>query len=344
MHTPPGPAGEPDRPHPSPLAVALRGSTGLYGAGFSGPGLVELVEEARGLLAAAEAEATRRSYATDWRAFSLWCATHELCPLPATAEVVALYLTHYARGHKATTVGRRAVGIAKAHRRAGYLSPTEQEAVRAVLAGIRRSKGMAPEQKAALLTADVLALVGTCPDTLAGRRDRALLLVGFMGAFRRSELVALDVADCEDRPEGLALVLRRSKVDQEGRGRRKVLVYGSAPTSCPPSALRSWLAAAAIAEGPVFRPIDRHGRLGAGRLSGQAVAAVVKRAAQATGLDPRFFAGHSLRAGHVTEAKRNDATDLEVMSQTHHRSAASIGGYVREADLFRHTSARRLGL
>ena len=309
------------------------------------PALDELVDEARGYLAAAEAVSTRRNYATDWRAFVAWCAAHGVTPLPAAPEVVALYLTDYARSHKASTVVRRAIGIAKGHRRAGLLSPTEHDSVRLVLAGIRRSKGMAPDQKSPLLTDDVVALVDTCdPGSLAGARDRALLLVGFMGAFRRSELVALDVEDMEDRPEGLALNLRRSKVDQEGHGRRKVLVYGSAPSTCPVIALRAWLARTGITEGPVFRPVDRHGRLGARRLSGEAVADVVKRAAQAAGLDPHFFAGHSLRAGHVTQAKRNDATDLEVMSQTHHRSAESIAGYVREADLFRHTSARRLGL
>lgn len=159
-----------------------------------------------------------------------------------------------------------------------------------------------------ILTYDVLSLLVTCdPHSLAGVRDRALLLVGYMGAFRRSELVALDVEDLEDRPEGLALNLRRSKVDQEGHGRRKVLVYGSGPATCPVIALRAWLAQAAITEGPVFRPVDRHGRLGARRLSGEAVADVVKRAARGSGLDPCFFAGHSLRAGHVTQAKRNYA-------------------------------------
>ena len=304
-----------------------------------------LVAEARRFLAAAEAEGTRRNYATDWRAFVAWCGSHGFESLPADAEVVALYLTDFARDHKASTVVRRAVGIAKGHRRAGYLSPTEVESVRLVLAGIRRTKGMAPVQKSPLLTDDVLALVATCDaDTLAGVRDRALLLVGYMGAFRRSELAALDVEDLQDRPEGMAINLRRSKVDQEARGRRKVLVYGSVPATCPVTAARAWMARTAPATGPVFRPVDRHGRLGPGRLSGQGVAAVVKRAALAAGLDPSFFAGHSLRAGHVTQAKRNDATDLEVMSQTHHRSAESISGYVREADLFRHTSARRLGL
>lgn len=308
-------------------------------------GLDELVAEARGFLAAAEADSTRRNYATDWRAFTAWCAGHGFESLPADPKVVALYLTNYARDHKASTVVRRAVGIAKGHRRAGHLSPTEHESVRLVLAGIRRTKGMAPAQKAPLLTADVLALVATCdPATLAGARDRALLLVGYMGAFRRSELAGLDAEDLEDRPEGMAVNLRRSKVDQEARGRRKVLVYGSSPSTCPVVALRTWLARAVIDSGPVFRPVDRHGRVHPGRLSGQAVAGVVKRAAQSAGLDPDFFAGHSLRAGHVTQAKRNDATDLEVMSQTHHRSAESISGYVREADLFRHTSARRLGL
>ncbi len=307
--------------------------------------LEQLVEAARSFVAEAEASSTRRNYATDWRAFTSWCGQRGFEALPAAPEVVALYLTDFARDHKASTVARRAVGIAKAHRRAGYLSPTEHESVRLLLAGIRRAKGMAPEQKAPLLTSDVLALVETCdPSTLAGARDRTLLLVGYMGAFRRSELVALDVEDLEDRPEGLALTLRRSKVDQEGHGRRKVLVYGSSPTGCPVTALRAWLAVAGITEGPVFRPVDRHGRIGGARLSGEGVASVVKRAARVAGLDPRFFAGHSLRSGHVTEAKRNDATDLEVMSQTHHRSAESIAGYVREADLFRHTSAKRLGL
>ncbi len=307
--------------------------------------LEQLVDAARRFVDEAEASSTRRNYAADWRAFSSWCGQRGFEALPAAPQVVALYLTDFARDHKASTVVRRAVGIAKAHRRAGHLSPTEHESVRLLLAGIRRAKGMAPEQKAPLLTADVLALVATCPPgTLAGARDRAILLVGYMGAFRRSELVALDGEDVEGRPEGLALTLRRSKVDQEGVGRRKVLVYGSSPTACPVTALRAWLALAGISEGPVFRGVDRHGRLGTARLSAEAVASVVKRAAQAAGLDPRFFAGHSLRAGHVTEAKRNDASDLEVMSQTHHRSAESISGYVREADLFRHTSARRLGL
>jgi integrase len=307
--------------------------------------LEELVDEARTFVSEAESASTRRNYATDWRAFARWCEARGFEALPAAPEVVVLYLTDFARDHKASTVVRRAVGIAKAHRRAGYPSPVEHESVRLLLAGVRRAKGMAPEQKSPLLTSDVLELVATCdPIDLAGSRDRALLLVGYMGAFRRSELVAVDVEDLEDRPEGLALNLRRSKVDQEGHGRRKVLVYGSSPTTCPVTALRAWLAQAGITEGPVFRPVDRHGRLGEARLSGEAVASVVKRAARTAGLDPRFFAGHSLRAGHVTEAKRNDATDLEVMSQTHHRSAQSLAGYVREADLFRHTSAKRLGL
>jgi len=143
-----------------------------------------------------------------------------------------------------------------------------------VLAGIRRTKGMGPGPEVPLLTA-------VC-------RDRA----------RRSKLSALDVGDLEDRPEGMAILLRHSRVDQGGaRGRRKVLVYGSAPLSCPVTAARAWMARTAIASGPVFRPVDRHGRLGPGRLSGQGVAAVVKRSALAAGLDPAFFAGHSLRAG-----------------------------------------------
>lgn len=326
----------------------LEVSSSLNSVGRSAPRpqvSAELVTEARAFLASAEAVSTRRNYATDWRAFELWCTAYNAVALPADPEVVILYLTDFARGHKASSVVRRSIGIAKAHRRAGYLSPTEHEMVRRFLAGIRRAKGMAPDQKAPLLTDDVLALVGRLDvTTLAGARDKALLLAGYMGAFRRSELAAVTVEDLDDRPEGVAVLLRRSKVDQEGFGRQKVLVYGTSVTTCPVLSLRLWLERAQIASGPVFRPIDRHGRLGDRALSGNAVAAIVKRSAAAAGLDPRFFAGHSLRAGHVTEAKRNDATDLEVMSQTHHRSPTSLAGYVREADLFRHTSARRLGL
>jgi hypothetical protein len=176
-----------------------------------------------------------RNYATDWRAFLSWCAAHGFESLPADADVVALYLTDYARDHKASTVVRRAVGIAKGHRRAGYLSPTEIESVRLVLAGIRRTKGMAPTQKSPLLTADVLALLSTCRPRLG---------------------------DLDDRPGGMAILLRRSKVDQEARGRHKVLVYGSVSLSCPVTAVRAWMARTAIASGPLFRPVDRHGRFG----------------------------------------------------------------------------------
>lgn len=317
----------------------------LDNSGLPAGRLDELTETARGYLLASESEATRRSYASDWRAFTAWCATHEVGSFPADPRVVALHLTDYAAAHKASSVVRRAMGIAKAHRRQGLPSPTDHEAVRLVLAGIRRTNGMAPDKKSPLLTDDVLRLVATCDtDAMIGARDRALLLVGFMGAFRRSELVALNVDDVEDRPEGTALHVRRSKVDQEGVGRPKVLIAALDPANCPIGALRHWQAVAGITDGPLFRSVDRHGNISERGLSPAAVALIVKRAALAAGLDPKFFAGHSLRAGHVTQAKRNDATDLEVISQTHHRSADSIVGYVREADLFRHTSAKRLDL
>jgi integrase len=163
--------------------------------------------------------------------------------------------------------------------------------------------------------------VDAADDGLIGCRDRALVLLGFAGAFRRSELVALEVADCVFGREGLTVLLRRSKTDQDGQGRKVGIPYGSNPETCPMRVLQRWLEQSGVTTGPVFRSLNRHGQVQPAGLSGIDVARVVKKLAERAGLDPAKFAGHSLRAGHATAAAIAGASERSIMNQTGHRSA-----------------------
>jgi integrase len=194
------------------------------------------------------------------------------------------------------------------------------------------------------LTDDIRAMVAATPQSFLGTWDRALLLVGFAGAFRRSELVALDREDVEVTREGLVVTLRRSKTDQDGAGRRVAIPYGTNPETCPVRALESWLAATGIDAGALFRPVNRHGHMQPGRLSGFAVALVVKRYAAAARLDPAKYAGHSLRAGLATAAAIGGAPERSIMNQTGHRSTAMVRRYIRDGNLFRENAAAKCGL
>jgi integrase len=182
------------------------------------------------------------------------------------------------------------------------------------------------------------------PGTRVGLRDRAVLLLGFAGAFRRAELVSLDVADLEFSSAGLIVTLRVSKTDQEKSGRRIGIPFGSAENTCPVRALREWLETARIVDGPIFRPMDRFYRVQPTRLSDKAVALIVKRRAKAVGLDPARYAGHSLRAGLATSAAAAGASERVIMSQTGHRSADMVRRYIREGSLFRENAASLAGL
>ncbi|MCJ2108549.1 tyrosine-type recombinase/integrase [Methylobacterium sp. E-041] len=223
---------------------------------------------------ASKADATVRAYTSDARVFQDWCVRYGFRSLPATPEAVAGFLVHEAEaGRSTSTIGRRCAAIRYAHKLAGQPDPTEDEGVRAASKGIRRRIGTAPVQKAAA-TADIMAaILMRTPDTLTGKRDRALLALGFAGAFRRSELVALDVADLRDDAEGLRVMVRRSKVDQEGQGFEKAIPHGRFIR--PVALVREWLDAAGITEGPLFRPVSRSGNVRGQSKSGSAKGAQV---------------------------------------------------------------------
>ncbi|GJD43974.1 Tyrosine recombinase XerD [Methylobacterium cerastii] len=312
---------------------------------------------------ASKADATVRAYTADARVFQDWCAQYGFRSLPATPEAVAGFLVAEAEaGRSTSTIGRRCAAIRYAHKLAGQPDPTDDEGVRAASKGIRRRVGTAPTQKAAA-TADIMAaILMRTPDTMTGKRDRALLALGFAGAFRRSELVALDVADLRDHPEGLRVMVRRSKVDQEGQGFEKAIPHGRFIR--PVALVREWLEAAGITEGPLFRPVSRSGRVrgaqvaqpsaqddkGGGRvthlppkgeeyssprLTTQAVADIIKRYCTAAGLDASTFGAHSLRAGYITSAAERGADLARIMDQSGHRDPRTVVGYIRRANAFK---------
>jgi integrase len=226
----------------------------------------------------------------------------------------------------------------------GLDSPTSAGLVRNTLKGIRRTIGTAAKPKAAALTDQIRTMVDAVDDGTIGARDRALILLGFAGAFRRSELVGLDIEDCAFGNDGLTVTLRRSKTDQDGAGRKIGIPYGSNPETCPVRTIQAWIEQAALSSGALFRSINRHGQVQAGRLSGIDVARVVKKLAQRAGLDATAFAGHSLRAGHATAAAIAGASERSIMKQTGHRSVQMVRRYIRDGSLFRENSAGKLGL
>jgi site-specific recombinase XerD len=306
------------------------------------PGLPS--EQVRQFIRASKAENTLRGYTADWRDFCGWSEAHGISPLPATPETVAAYIAECAGHLKPGSIQRRLNAIAEAHKAARRDSPTHAGIVKNTMKGIRRTLGTAPGQKAATLTDDIRAMVDATDAGTIGIRDRALILLGFAGAFRRSELVGLDVEDCAFGKDGLTVTLRRSKVDQEGVGRKIGIPYGSNPETCPVRTMQAWIEQAAITAGPVFRSINRHGHIKTGRLSGIDVARVVKKLVDRAGLDSAKYAGHSLRAGHATSAAIAGASERSIMNQTGHRSVQMVRRYIRDGNLFRDNSAGKLGL
>ena len=304
----------------------------------------DVLEAARAYSDADTSAATQRAYAGAWRDFEAWCLGYDTPPLPALPGAVAAYLASLAdRKLSASTIDQRAAAIAWTHRRAGHTPPTGDEVVKRVQRGIRRTIGTAQHGKSPA-TAEVVrkllkALLRDAGATLAGLRDQALMLVGFAGALRRSELVALTVEDLERTPEGIVVTICRSKTDQEGAGQTVSIPLGRKLR--PVAALEAWLDAAGITTGPVFRPVNKGGGVGAEALTPQSVALVIKRWAGAAKLDPKLFAGHSLRSGLITQALLDEIDVLQIMDVSRHTEVKTLKKYDRRAKSFKQHAGRK---
>jgi site-specific recombinase XerD len=291
---------------------------------------------------------TERAFRADWNHFAAWCAAEGLIAFPADPSTVAVYIAALSATHKVSSLQRRLTAINYQHKQRGddrLIGPgsLKHPAIAKVMKGLKREKGTRSEAKAPLTTEQLRRMVHGLEESPRGLRDRALLLIGFSGGFRRSELVALDFADIEDVEDGLKITIRRSKTDQEGEGRTLGIPYGSDPKTCPVRAYRKWIQTAGITEGPVFRRFHDQ-QLGRTAITSQVVADIVKRAAERVGIDATELSGHSLRSGLATTAARNGASERSIMKQTGHRSVAMVRRYIHDAELFNDNAGAKLGL
>lgn len=276
-----------------------------------------------------KASNTLRAYKSDLRDFNAYCRAQGLAALPAAPQTIAGYiLALLERGKKPSTILRRHASISMAHQLAGQrLSDGRDTLIRPLFSTFRRQLDFA-SRKVALEIGDLRRLLqATPPRTAAGARDRAMLLLGFAGGLRPSELVALDVGDIDVRDQRLRIRVRGPNSVRSPFGRVLEIPGGEHPETCPVRALRAWYSVSGIRSGPLFRPIDRHGRVGAVRLSERGVAPVIKRAAQRAGLDPARFAGHSLRAGFVAATAAGGAPERVIMEQTGLHSLPTLRRY-----------------
>lgn len=307
--------------------------------------LAPYLSQAQLYFRSSKADNTLRAYRSDWAAFEAFCRGRGVAALPAAPATVAAYAADAASRLRANTVERRLTAISQAHQLARAENPVEDKLVRTVMAGIRRVKGTAQKGKEPLSPELLMRMLADTPDNLAGSRDRALLLIGFAGALRRSELVAMRREDIRFTGEGVIVTIPKSKTDPESEGQMIGIPYGSHPSTCPVRALQAWLDRSGLTDGYLFPAIGRWGEAaGTKPLCGHQVAKIVKRLAEAAGLDPAAFSGHSLRSGLATSAAERGASERAIMEQTRHRSLKQVRKYIRRGRLFRDNAAAQSGL
>ena len=312
--------------------------------------IAQIADRVEKLREASKSANTRAAYASDWCQFTAWCQFAGVSSLPAAPVSVEGYLssltlakTPHGRDYAASTIARRLASISHFHRLAGMTDPTQAEGVRTVMDGIRRSLATKPTgAKDALLSKHLRRGLRREPRKPSDFRNRALLLIGYAGAFRRSELAGIDVEHLHFDDEGrVRVTLPKSKTNQNGELETIWILPGG--ELCPVKALRKWLEIAGITEGAVFVGIDRHGNRGA-RLSTDAICYQTKQAARRAGLDPGTIGAHSLRSGHVTQALLNEVALPTIQQQTRHRDVNTLLKYNRHIEPMRNNSSASLGL
>ena len=294
------------------------------------------------------APATLRAYRAGWGAFLAWCQLAGRAALPATPETVAEHLASLATTQCRASLAKRLSAIGQYHRLAGHMFSTTHPVIHHTLRGIHRQHGRPTRQAAALTTPEIKRLLGACGGHgLAEIRDRALLLLGYAGALRRSELVGLHREHASFTPEGLRLLIPRSKTDAAGQGAEIGIPRGNKPETCPVRALEASLRASDCQYGPVFRKVTMWGDIERAALHPDAVRQILLKRAKAAGLTAsglERLSPHGLRAGFITEAYRQGARDEEIMDHTRHRDLKTMRGYVRRAKLVTDSPVRKLGL
>jgi len=297
-------------------------------------------------LKSSKANNTLRAYKSDFKDFGAFCSRHGLNSLPTEPKIVSLYLTHLSKNSKFSTLRRRLVSISMVHKLKGHYLDTKHPIIVENLMGIRRVKGSIQKGKKPILINHLKLIINSINEQKTNEtkklRNKSIILIGFGGGFRRTELISIDYEDLEFVPEGLKIILKKSKTDQFGEGMIKGLPYFDDENYCPVSNLKKWLEISNINSGPIFRRFSKGSNLTNNRLTDQSVVLLIKEHLRLAGIENKNFAGHSLRSGFATVAADSGADERSIMAMTGHKTTQMVRRYIREANLFKNNALNKI--
>ena len=309
--------------------------------------LKALHEETLNNLKSSKAINTIRAYKSDFKDFGAFCIKHSFKTLPTEPKIVALYLTYLSgKDAKMSTLRRRLVSIGMIHKLKGHYLDTKHPVIIENLMGIKRTKGSIQRGKKPILINQLKAIINVINqekiEEIKKIRDKTIILVGFGGGFRRTELISIDHEDIEFVPEGVKITLRRSKTDQFGEGMTKGLPYFVNETYCPVSHLKKWIKISNIKNGPIFRRFAKGCSLTSNRLTDQSVVLLIKRYLELAGIENKNYSGHSLRSGFATVSAESGADERSIMAMTGHKTTQMVRRYIKEANLFKNNALNKI--
>ena len=309
--------------------------------------LKALHEETLNNLKSSKAINTNRAYKSDFKDFGAFCAKHSFKALPTEPKIVALYLTYLSgRDAKMSTLRRRLVSIGVMHKLKGYYLDNKHPVIIENLMGIKRTKGSIQRGKKPILINHLKAIINIINEEkieeIKKIRDKAIILVGFGGGFRRTELISIDHEDLEFVTEGVKIIIKRSKTDQFGEGMTKGLPYFANETYCPVSHLKKWIEISNIKDGAIFRRFVKGSSLTSSRLTDQSVVLLIKRYLELAGIEKKNYSGHSLRSGFATLSAESGADERSIMAMTGHKTTQMVRRYIKEANLFKNNALNKI--
>ncbi len=308
--------------------------------------LKKLHEDTLSNLKLSKANNTLRAYKSDFKDFGVFCAKHGFNSIPTEPKVVSLYLTHLSASSKISTIRRRLVSIGMVHKLKGHYLDTKHPIIIENLMGIKRKKGTIQSGKKPILINHLKQIIDVIDDQKVEKikklRNRTVILIGFGGGFRRTELISTDYEDIDFVKEGVKITLRRSKTDQFGEGMTKGLPYFSNEKYCPVTSLKNWLNLSKIKNGPIFRRFAKGAILTKHRLTDQSVVLIIKECLRLAGIENTNFSGHSLRSGFATAAAESGADERSIMAMTGHKTTQMVRRYIKEANIFKNNALSKI--
>ena len=305
-----------------------------------------LYEETINNLKSSKANNTLKAYKSDFKDFGSFCAKHGFKSLPSEPKIVSLYLTNLSKNFKMSTLKRRLVSIGMVHKLKGHYLDTKHPIIIENLMGIKRVKGSIQQGKKPILINHLKSLINVIDEQnikeIKKIRDKSLILIGFGGGFRRTELISIDYEDLEFVKEGLKIFIKRSKTDQFGEGMNKGLPYFTNEQYCPVINLKKWLDISEIKSGPIFRRFTKGSNLTKDRLTDQTVVLIIKNYLNLAGIDNTNFSGHSLRSGFATVAAESGADERSIMAMTGHKTTQMVRRYIKEANIFKNNALNKI--